>query len=367
MRTVNIFQDSWNLMLRYRALWIFGVILALTTVSFGFVLWFRGTDRSSEETILNWEMKSRDRAWINENFGIDLPPDYTLKVSDLQITLDETSPSMPVVQHLLKVALSVVVAVLILLFTALVMRYISETALIRMVHDRQKGNGPQGLRKAWSVGFSFAALKLSLIDFIIFTMLLLLTPLMFVPSLLPALITINGKPTAILAGILLMNALSLVGLVAVIFLWIASRITRQLACRASCMEQLGVLDSIRRGFRLMCTRLRRAGLTWVVLVGLDLVYPLLVMPVLILQAAISLTFSGLLALGMGSLLALVFARATAWTIAMITGAVLFVLVVALPIIFLGGLREVFKSSAWTLTFSEAAAVPRSTVRASPGR
>ncbi len=356
MKTANIFQNAWNLMLRYRALWVFGVILALTTISFGSVLWFRGNDGSPEEAIANWEVPPRDRAWIKANFGIDLPPDYTLKVSDLQITLDETSPSMPYVSRLLKVALSVVVAVLIFLFTALVMRYISESALIRMIHDRQKWNETYSVRKGWSVGFSFAALKLSLIDFIVFTMLLLLTPLLFIPSLLPALITISGKPTAILAGILLMNALLLLGLAAVIFLWIAGRITRQLAWRVCCTERLGVLDSIRRGFRLMCTRLRCVGLTWVVLAGFDLVYPLLVVPVLILLVAFGLVLGGLLALGLGSLLALVLTKATAWTIAMVTGTVLFVLSVALPIIFLGGLREVFRSSAWTLTFHEAVAV-----------
>jgi hypothetical protein len=207
------------------------------------------------------------------------------------------------------------------------------------------------------VGFSFAALKLSLIDFIILTVLLLLTPLLFVPSLIPALIAISGNPTAILASILLMSALSLLGLAAMIFLWIGGRITRELACRACCMERLGVLDSIRRGFRLTCTRLRHVGLTWVVLLGLDLAYPLLVVPVLIQLMAFGLILGGLLALGLGSLLALALAKATAWMIAMITGAVLFVLVVALPIVFLGGLREVFRSSAWTLTFREAAGVP----------
>jgi tellurite resistance protein TehA-like permease len=86
---------------------------------------------------------------------------------------------------------------------------------------------------------------------------------------------------------------------------------------------------------------------------LDLVYPLLVAPVAILLAAVSLAVSGLSALILGSLLALVLAKTTAWTIAIIVGVVLLVLAVVVPLTLLGGLREVFKSSAWTLTFSEA--------------
>jgi hypothetical protein len=56
---------------------------------------------------------------------------------------------------------------------------------------------------------------------------------------------------------------------------------------------------------------------------------------------------------LGSLLALVLAKTIAWTIAVIVGVVLLVLTVAIPMTLLGGLREVFKSSAWTLTFREA--------------
>jgi uncharacterized protein YacL len=95
------------------------------------------------------------------------------------------------------------------------------------------------------------------------------------------------------------------------------------------------------------------GLTWLVIVGLDLVYPILVAPIGILLAAVGLVVGGLLALILGALLALVLAKTTAWTIAIIVGVVLLVLVVVLPMTLLEGLREVFKSSAWTLTFREA--------------
>jgi hypothetical protein len=62
MNTVKIFQNSWNLMLRYQALWIFGVILALTTVSFGSSLWLSNHDELENQTLVNWVIYPRHRS-----------------------------------------------------------------------------------------------------------------------------------------------------------------------------------------------------------------------------------------------------------------------------------------------------------------
>ncbi|MCK4315399.1 MAG: hypothetical protein KAX24_06475, partial [Anaerolineae bacterium] len=44
--------------------------------------------------------------------------------------------------------------------------------------------------------------------------------------------------------------------------------------------------------------------------------------------------------------------AVPWILAAVIGGPIFILVVASPWIFLGGLMEVFKSSTWTLTYRE---------------
>jgi hypothetical protein len=353
MNTVKIFQNSWSLMLRYKALWIFGVILALTTISFGSAIWLRDTENRPERTLVDWEISAMDQAWIKENFGLDLPLSYTLEVKDLQVRLDDLSISTMESSRLLNIVITMMAVLLTLFVITLVLRYIAETALIIMVNDQQKSNQVHSLREGWSLGFSFAALKLFLIDLVVYALLLMLTPLLFLPALLPVIIVINASPIAVSLGLLLMTSLTLLSLAALIVMWIAGLITLQLARRASCLDGLGVLASIWRGLRLMRAQLGGVGVTWLVIVGLDLVYPLLVAPVAILLAAVSLAVSGLSALILGSLLALVLAKTTAWTIAIIVGVVLLVLAVVVPLTLLGGLREVFKSSAWTLTFSEA--------------
>jgi hypothetical protein len=317
-------------------------------------LWLRGAERQSQQPLVVWEISAKDQAWIKENFGLDLPLSYTLEVEDLTFRLDDPSLSPQEKARLITITLSVFAGLMVLTAVTCVLRYTAETALIRMVNDQQVNRVEHSARQGWSLGFSTAALKLFLIDLVVFSLLFALTMLIFLPALFPVLIAVSGTPAGITIGILLMISLTLVCAAALIVMWIAGIVTLQLARRACCLEGLGIFASIWRGFRLMRAQLRGVGLTWLVIAGLELVYPLLVAPVAILLAAFGLLVSGLLALILGALLALVLAKATAWTIAILVGIVLLVLVVAVPMTLLEGLREVFKSSAWTLTFQEAA-------------
>jgi hypothetical protein len=358
MNTTRIFQNSWNLMLRYRALWIFGVILALTTISFGSALWFRNNNNNNEDqsnrTLVNWEISPKDKAWIQENFGLDLPLRYTLTTEDLSVRLDDPSITPQERTRLLYIAAGVTAGLLILIGLALVLRYTADTALITLVNDQHMNDKTHRARQGWLYGFSIAALKLFLIDLVVYSLLFLLTMLIFIPAMLPVLIAISGTPVGIAAGILLMISLTLVCLAALLVMWVAGILTVKLAYRAVCLEGLGVFAAIWRGFRLMCTQLGGVGLTALVITGLDLVYPILAAPVFLLLAAVGVAVSGLLAGIVGVLLALVLVKGTAWTIAIVIGIVLLVLVIGAPLTLMDGLREVFKSSAWTLTFIEAA-------------
>jgi len=64
----------------------------------------------------------------------------------------------------------------------------------------------------------------------------------------------------------------------------------------------------------------------------------------------------LLALLIGGLASLIFEGAVPWILAGVVGIPIFILVIAVPGLFLGGLVEVFKSSVWTLTYREVRAL-----------
>ncbi len=182
MNTTKILQSSWDLMLRYRALWIFGVVLALTTVSFGSALWLRDDEEPSNQTLVNWEISAKDQAWIKENFGLDLPLHYTLKADDLAVRLDDSSLSIQERTRLLKIAVTILAVLLVLWAVTLVVQYTAEAALITMVNDHQKMDKKYSARQGWSLGFSRAALKLFLIDLVGWALLLAFTPLLTLPA-----------------------------------------------------------------------------------------------------------------------------------------------------------------------------------------
>ena len=353
MNTAKIFQRSWDLMRSYRALWIFGVILALTTVSFGTALWMRGEENPADRTLVNWEISARDQAWIKENFGLDLPQHYQLTVDDLQVRLDDTALTSAERARLFKVAVSILAGGLVLYMIVLVLRYTSEAALIALVDDREFRGQSHSTREGWGLGFSVKALKLFLIDLVGITLLITATMLLPLPALLPVFIAIIGSPAAISIGFLLMSALMLVSLAVMIPLWMTGHASLQLAKRACCQEELGVFAALWRGICLVRAQFQGVGLTWMVIAGLELVFPILAVPVAILLAAVGLVVGGGIGLLLGALLALVLAKATAWTIAGIVGLVLLALVVVVPLAWLDGMREVFTSAAWTLTFREA--------------
>lgn len=358
MNTTLILKNSWSLMLRYRALWLFGVILALTTVSFGSALWLRDSNNQPMEQRTVWEISPQDQAWIKENFGLDLPVRYQLDIDDLSLQLDDPALTPQERNRLRSLAIGITAALLAVLAAVLILRYTAETALIRMVNDRQTQQVTYRTRQGWSLGFSMTAFRLFLIDLLGFTLLFLLTILIFIPPIAPVLIAVSGTPAGITLGVLLMLALMLACLAVLIVLWTAGCVVLVLARRACCLQGLGVFAAIWQGFRLLRAQLGGVGLTWLVTAGLDLIYPLLAAPVLILLMAAGLAIGGLLALLLGALLALVLAKTTAWTIALITGLVLLALAVGIPLALLGGLREVFKSSAWTLTYLEAVSMPQ---------
>jgi hypothetical protein len=91
---------------------------------------------------------------------------------------------------------------------------------------------------------------------------------------------------------------------------------------------------------------------WLITVGLRIGWTILMIPVVLLLLVVSGALGGLLALLAGGLTGLAFEGAVPWIVAGVVGIPIFILVLAAPLSFLGGLFEVFMSSTWTLTYRE---------------
>jgi hypothetical protein len=164
-------------------------------------------------------------------------------------------------------------------------------------------------------------------------------------------LAVTGTPGAIAgavaAGGLFLLVLAL-AIVAGVFLSVLSRLSRQ----ASAIDNLGVLDSIRRGYTVARHNLKDVGLMWLIMLGIYLIWPLLMFPVVILLLGIGILTGGLLAVLIGAVGSLVTVGSGAWIAAGVVGGLLFLLVLVVPLVLLTGMREVFQSSAWTITYRE---------------
>jgi len=79
----------------------------------------------------------------------------------------------------------------------------------------------------------------------------------------------------------------------------------------------------------------------------------------LILVTVSATLSGTLALVVGGLTGLALEGATPWVLGAAVGIPAFLLVLAAPLAFVGGLLEVFLSSTWTLTYRQLRSVEAS--------
>ena len=126
--------------------------------------------------------------------------------------------------------------------------------------------------------------------------------------------------------------------------------------RACALEEAGVIEAIHRGYDIVRRHQKDLLIMWLLMAGLGLGWIIVMIPVTILLLIVGAVLGGLPALLIGGLVSLVFEGAVPWILAGAAGIPIFILVVAVPLLFLGGLVEVFKSSVWTLTYRELCAL-----------
>jgi hypothetical protein len=88
------------------------------------------------------------------------------------------------------------------------------------------------------------------------------------------------------------------------------------------------------------------------MIGLGIAWMIVMIPVFIALVLVGAMTGGVPALLLGGLTSLVAKGAAPWIMAAVVGIPIFILVVAAPALFLSGLKEVFVSSTWTLTYRE---------------
>jgi hypothetical protein len=232
MDYTKVLKRAWHTVWNYRALWIFGIILALTTTSWSAWEWLQRSDDSDGnheanslvyvlpngstieipgredawgddggDVVFNYKHQADDRPYHKGDIIINYnpPDDYSVgvvsrsKEGHLHLELLEARPE--VVSTIITIGIALACLIVLLIIVAAIARYVAETALIRMVDDYETGQ-KHSVREGFRMGWSRTAFRLFLIRLVIGLPVAVAFILLFVLAAAPLLLW-TTKSTAI--------------------------------------------------------------------------------------------------------------------------------------------------------------------------
>jgi hypothetical protein len=250
------------------------------------------------------------------------------------------------------------------LIVAKIARYVSEVALIRMVGDYEDTGVRRGVWQGLRLGLSRTAWRFFLIDLTIDVPVILAFLLLFALAFTPLVFGLRGSSSAtVIFGSLLTSGLLVAGIALAVVVGTLLSVLKRFFRQACALECLGVIASIRRGWAAIRRKPADVLVMWLIMLGATIGWGvvialsfLVLFPLLILFIALGGVAGALPAYLVFLLSRLVFEGALPVLLAVVVGLPIFILVMLAPWCCLGGLMEVFKSSAWTLTYRELRAV-----------
>ncbi|MEO7838928.1 MAG: hypothetical protein ABIU06_06230 [Anaerolineales bacterium] len=331
MNHINILKRALNITINYRALWVFGMLLALTSGS-GSGNGGGNSSSSSPNSDPNFNWQSP--------FGEfpQLPPELA--------------------NMWVGIAIGLACLILVLIVIGSIARYVSETALIRMVDEHENIGEQLNIRQGFRLGWSRAAWKMFLMDLLVGVSFVAIFLLLLALAALPLLVWLTENTplqvigTIVSAGsILLLVFAAIVAALAVTLILIFAR-------RACALENLGVRASLQRGYEMVRQRLGDMLMMGVMMFGIGLLWLVVTIPVILAVIVVAALMAGLPALLAGSIAGFFTQGTTPWIVAAIVGAPIFLIAVIIPGTLIGGWQKVFSSSTWTLTYREALALEK---------
>jgi hypothetical protein len=342
MDHVKVLKRAWEIVWQYRALWIFGIILALTTAQG--TPYQRGSGNGGGPA--EYQIDEGDLPFPGDEFdlpGIPLEPEILPQI----------------VGALIAIGVGLACMIVFLIIATTVARYVAETALIRMVDDYEETGEKHSVRKGFRLGWSRTALRLFLIDLLIGLPLTVVFILLFLLAFAPLLLWITQSTAAGVTGTVATIGLFLLVIFLAIVVSTVVSLLKPFLRRACALEEAGVIESIRQGLNVVRRHLKDVVVMWLIMIGLRIGWVIamiaaliLLFPFIILLIIVGGVLGGVPALLVGGLASLVFEGAVPWILGALVGLPIFILVMAVPWLFLGGLMEVYKSNVWTLTYRE---------------
>ena len=361
MNYSKILRQAWKNVISYRALWIFGVVLALTTASTSSTL-FSQSRWEGDETLggimgtgVTMDLQPGDdiSEALGEAFadaGEELRRD--IQQADSELTrFYRNVLGLQMKSDILNILTMILWAFVLFLTVGSVARYVSDTALIKMVDGQEQTGEQSTTRDGIRMGWSRTAWRLFLIELLINIPIAITFIVLFAIVFAPLLLWGLGISAVGWLGVVFSGGLFFLFIFLAIVVQQVVRVLKYIARRVCALEGAGVVDSVRRAYRVLKGNLKEVGLTWLILVGVNIGWPLVLGIIAVMLIAVAVVVGGGLGLLIG-LTANAFGAANPAVTGAIVGIPLFLLILVTPLLLLEGLKEIFVSSTWTLTYRE---------------
>jgi hypothetical protein len=348
----NVLRKAWKATWRYWALWVFGIILALTTASWSAAtLYDLGGERQDR-----WEDRGITITTMpGETFGEAFQRTMRAEIDRANRELDQLLAEelhIHVKSNVIVIAVVLLIMVTVAVVVSRVARYVSEVALIRMVSETGTTGERHSVWRGFRLGWSRSAWRIFVINLLLGILAVVTDLGLFALILSPLPLWVNGGEIVISVFAVLTAGSILIAIVPMIALGVVLAVTKRLAWRACAVEGLGVVASIRRGWAIMGRQMKDVGLIWLITLAVGWTWRLAMVPIVLLLLGGGVMLGGLPAVLVGEIASQGMSGDVPVFIAIAVGIAIFLFVMIAPLILLGGLREVFLSSIWTLTYHE---------------
>ena len=356
MDPIKILKRAWYILWNYRALWIFGLVLALAAgSSMG-----HGSNNGAR-----YEQSREQNRQVTPQSMQEAFREFQKEVHKL---FEQGIPQVHITGRELTIFLGVIGAfVLVLLIVGTMMaiaRYVSETAVIRMVDEYESSSNKMTVRQGLRIGWSRTAWRLFLINLIVNLPVIALVLVLLIAGTGVYFSVVNGNANFATFSVVSAIVLVFITIFVVVILTILLHLLRNFFWRISVLENAGVRESLQRGFALVLENWRNVGLMWLVMIGLGIVWAvastvliIVSIPVVIVTAVIAVLVVALPLLLLVGIFSTFLGGILPWVAGGLFVAPLFFTLAFSPWLLLGSWRSVYTSTVWTLTYREIKALP----------
>jgi hypothetical protein len=357
MDPIKILKRAWHILWQYRALWIFGLIIAIAAAGSSGGGGNNGVRFDAGENYYRSELDA------SEDFREALDEAGEALHDLFENGIPETGISKLEWSALIWVGGAFILLLLVYIVAVTIARYVSETALIRMVDHYEATDTKMTVGEGFRIGWSRTSWRLFLINLILHIPGFLLFIVLGAIGWLIFTQVAWSEPNSVAGLVALIGAAFLV-IFLMIMLGVVIQLLRKFFWRVCAIEEAGVQESFQKGFAIFREHWKNIGIMWLVMIGLGILWAILSLisiVVLLPLVAITAIVAALIAVVPGLLLVALFSLFLSgplpWIVAAIFIIPLFSILAFSPWMLLSTWQAVFTSSVWTLVYREIKALP----------